>query len=85
VVLDRRAALRGIGVAQRAESVAHDEKNRDAFVLTAYMQIVQVLRVLHLITEERVDQFDRFDALFPPRDARKIERRHLSREERPVE
>ena len=61
MILDRLGAGGGIGIAEVAEAIAHDQDVRHTLVLRPLGEVCQVGRILCLVLEELVDVFDRVD------------------------
>ena len=85
VVLDRLCAGRGVGVAEIAQAVAHDEHVRHALVGGSLGQFGEVVGILRLVLEKLVHVFDGVDPELLLRSFRKVEIVELAGEERLVE
>ncbi len=85
VVVDRLGSLRGVGIAERAFAIAHDEDAGDAVIVSNFFQIFQVAVILLLVLVKLVDVFDREDAVIVFGDRGELHRIELLGEERLME
>ncbi len=85
VVFDRLRAGGGVGIAEVAEAVAHDEHVRHALVGGPLGELGDVVGIPHLVLEELIDVFHGVDAKRLLRGAREVEVVELAGEERLVE
>ena len=74
MVLDGQCPTGGVGVAQVAFAVTHDEQAADAPVVGPLPEVVQVAFVPGVAEEERVAVLDRVDAVVASRRPREIQR-----------
>jgi hypothetical protein len=73
MILNRLFPLCGIGVAEPALTVAHDQQAPDILVAGAFFHILQIGFITGLVFEELIDIFDRLNIKILSGDPGEIE------------